>query len=77
MATRPQSRIVSQPNVMAGAPTIKGTRVTVAAILGQLAAGSSFEELLEDYPSIQYDDIRAALAFAAQTVPMERELIVA
>jgi len=77
MVTDLLTHVVSQPNVMAGAPTIRGTRITVSAILGQLAAGSSFEELLQDYPSLAQDDIRAALAFAAQMLPAERERIVA
>lgn len=43
-------RITADPGIMAGVPTIRGTRVTVSAILGQLASGSTVEELLADYP---------------------------
>lgn len=62
---------------MAGAPTIRGTRVTVSAVLGQLAAGSTVDEVLEDYPSLERDDVRAALAFAAESVPQARPSAVA
>lgn len=65
-------RITADPTIMAGAPTIRGTRVTVSAVLGQLAAGSTLEQLLIDYPSLTADDIYAALAFAADTMPQER-----
>lgn len=57
---------------MAGAPTVRGTRVTVSAVLGQLAAGSTVDELLADYPSLTRDDVSAALAFAAASLPQER-----
>ncbi|MDR0417670.1 MAG: DUF433 domain-containing protein [Propionibacteriaceae bacterium] len=70
-------RITADPAVMAGAPTIRGTRVTVSAVLGQLAAGSTVDEVLEDYPSLERDDVRAALAFAAESVPQARPSAVA
>lgn len=47
--------------------------MTVAAVLGQLAAGRDIEEILDDYPYLERDDIRAALEFAAAAV-QEREL---
>jgi uncharacterized protein (DUF433 family) len=49
----------------------------VSAVLGQLAAGSTVEELLADYPSLTRDDVLAALAFAAETMPQERPFIAA
>mgnify|MGYP000856953292 FL=1 len=70
-------RIVSDPALMAGVPTIRGTRVTVAAVLGQLGAGLSVDELLEHYPSITRDDVSAALAFAAASLPTERPFVAA
>ena len=57
-------RIIMDPNVMGGKPCIKGTRVTVGTIVGLLASGSSFEEILELYPYLKEEDIRAALAYA-------------
>jgi uncharacterized protein (DUF433 family) len=58
-------RIVCTPGVVSGKPRIKGTRVTVGAILGQLAVGHSVDEVLLDYPYIQREDVLAALRYAA------------
>jgi uncharacterized protein (DUF433 family) len=66
-------RITVNPNRISGLPCIRDTRVTVSAVLGQLAAGSSIEEILVDYPYLEPDDILAALEFAAAAV-QEREL---
>lgn len=66
-------RISIDPSRMGGLPCIRDTRVTVAAVLGQLAAGRSIEHVLEDYPYLEYADILAALEFAAAAV-QEREL---
>jgi len=54
------------PNVMGGKPCIRGLRVTVGMILGELAAGRTVEQLLADYPYLNEADIREALAYAAQ-----------
>ena len=66
-------RITIDPNRMSGLACIRDTRVTVSAVLGQLAAGRSFEEVLADYPYLERADILAALEFAAAAV-QEREL---
>ncbi len=66
-------RITIDPNRMSGLPCIRDTRVTVSAVLGQLAAGRSIEEILVDYPYLERDDVLAALEFAAAAV-QEREL---
>jgi len=73
----PNERITADPAIMAGAPTIRGTRVTVSAVLGQLASGSTIEELLIDYPSLVREDVLAALAFAAESLPHERPFVAA
>ena len=65
-----QSRISIDPKVMAGKSVIKGRRVPVEVIVGALAAGDSFEEVCEGY-LLSYEDIRAALAYAANTVSEE------
>ncbi|MDR1449580.1 MAG: DUF433 domain-containing protein [Propionibacteriaceae bacterium] len=70
-------RITADAAVMAGAPVVRGTRVTAAAVLGQLAAGSTVDELLADYPSLAREDVYAALAFAARAVPQERPFVAA
>ncbi|WP_419552285.1 DUF433 domain-containing protein [Candidatus Poriferisodalis sp.] len=66
-------RITVDPHRMGGLPCIRDLRVTVATVLGQLAAGRTREELLSDYPYLETDDITAALEFAAARVS-EREL---
>lgn len=58
---------------MGGLPCIRDTRVTVTAVLGQLAAGRTVEEVLTDYPYLEREDVLAALEFAAAAV-QEREL---
>lgn len=70
-----QERITVDPNRMRGLPSIRDTRVTVSAVLGQLAAGASIDELLADYPYLEREDILAALEYAAAAA-QERELAV-
>jgi uncharacterized protein (DUF433 family) len=65
-------RITADPARMAGAPTIRNTRVTVTAVLGQLAAGRTIDEILADYPYLEREDILAVLEFATESI--EREL---
>ena len=62
------TRITRDPAVMAGRPCIRGMRVTVGALLAQLAAGRSHEQVLEEFPYLERADILAALAFAAWRV---------
>jgi uncharacterized protein (DUF433 family) len=59
---------------MMGKPCIKGTRITVEVILRKLGAGRSFLELREAYPQLTEDDIRDALAFAADYMQHETVL---
>lgn len=65
------NRIVVDPEIRFGKPTICGTRITVADILGWLASGMSFEEVIEDYPYIGRDDILAALEYGASSTRCE------
>lgn len=58
------NRIVLDPKIMVGKPTIKGTRITVQLILGLLAQGATPEELIIEYPHITKEDIYACLLFA-------------
>jgi uncharacterized protein (DUF433 family) len=66
-------RITVDPGQMGGLPCIRGVRITVSAVLGQLAAGQSIEDLLADFPYLEREDIFAALEYAAAAVS-EREL---
>ena len=59
-------RIATDPEADHGNACIKGTRVTVAAVLDDLAAGKSHDEILNGYPELALDDIRAAVAYAAE-----------
>jgi uncharacterized protein (DUF433 family) len=57
--------IVSDPNIMIGKPTLSGTRITVELILDKLASGETVEQILDDYPHVTLEGVRAALAFAS------------
>lgn len=57
--------ITIQPGKRSGKPCIRGLRMTVADVLGYLAAGMTHEEVLRDFPYLTEEDIRACLAFAA------------
>lgn len=65
-------RIVTDPAIMTGKPVIKGTRLTVELILRQLAQGQTMEEILENYPQLQQEDILACLAYATEAISKER-----
>lgn len=58
-------RIVMDPRIMVGKPTVKGTRITVEMILRKLGAGMTPDEILQDHPHLTPHDIRAAQVFAA------------
>ena len=66
------TRITVDNNIMLGKPTIRGMRITVEQILKALAAGVSFEELLQDYPELEVEDLQAVLAYAADLVSETR-----
>jgi uncharacterized protein (DUF433 family) len=58
-------RISVDPKVCHGKPVIKGTRVLVSNILGYLATGSTFEDVVKDYPQIKKEDILDAISFGS------------
>lgn len=58
-------RIAIDPAVVHGRPAVRGTRVRVTDVLALLAAGATEAEILEDYPYLSSEDIRACLAYAA------------
>jgi uncharacterized protein (DUF433 family) len=64
------ARISIDPQICFGKPCIRGTRIWVSLLLDFLATGSTIEELLEDYPHLQREDILAAIAYGAE---MSRE----
>lgn len=62
-------RIEINPEIMVGKPVIRGTRIPVELILRRLAAGFPEDEILRGYPRLSPEDIRAALAYAADCIP--------
>lgn len=66
-------RITQNPEVMGGRACIRGMRVTVGMIVGQIAAGVSIDEILRDYPYLEPEDISQALRYAAWRAE-EREI---
>ena len=60
-----QRIITIEPGKRGGKPCIRGMRITVADILGWLASGMSYDQILKDFPELTEEDIRACLAYAA------------
>ena len=67
-------RITQNPQVMGGKASIRGMRVTVGMIVGQIGAGNTIEEILADYPYLEREDILQALRYAAWLAE-EREIV--
>lgn len=65
---RALTRITFDPKVMGGKPCIRGLRVTVGTIVGLIASGHSFGDILKAYPYLEEGDLREALAYAAWRV---------
>lgn len=66
-------RITINPEQMGGLPCIRGLRIPVTTVLGQLAAGQTYRQILADFPDLEEADLYAALEYAAEAV-QEREL---
>ncbi len=60
-----QSRITIEPDKRGGKPCIRGLRITVYDVLDYLASDMTEQEILEDFPDLTHEDIKASLAFAA------------
>ena len=67
-----QGIITIEPGKRGGKPCVRGLRITVGDVLGWLAAGMSHQDILDDYPELTEQDIRACLAYAADR---ERRLV--
>ena len=61
-----RDRIVIDPEIRFGKPSVRGTRITVGDVLSYLASGMTEQQVLADFPQLTSDDIRACLAFAAE-----------
>jgi uncharacterized protein (DUF433 family) len=69
-------RITQQPEMMGGKACVRGMRITVGMIVGQIGAGHSVEDVLADYPYLEREDIMQALRYAAWRAE-EREVVLA
>ena len=67
------TRITMDPAQMGGVPCIRHMRIPVSTVVGMVAEGISFEEILQSYPDLELEDIRESLQFAAEAV-REREI---
>jgi uncharacterized protein (DUF433 family) len=65
-------RITANPQIFGGKPIIRGRRLAVEHVLGMLAAGDTIETILEGYPWLEVDDVRACLVYARRVVGHER-----
>lgn len=61
-----RDHIIVDPNVCHGQACIKGTRIMVSVVLDNLAAGQQVDEIVQSYPSLTTEDVRAAMAYAAE-----------
>jgi uncharacterized protein (DUF433 family) len=66
------NRITADPAIFGGKPIIRGMRVSVELVLSLLAQGEAIEAVLDDYPDLEPDDIRACLAYAHAVVANDR-----
>jgi uncharacterized protein (DUF433 family) len=70
--TAEQSSITLDPNVLAGKPVIRGTRMSVEFVIGLMADGWSEADILANYPGIRHEDILACLSYAREALSSER-----
>jgi len=68
-------RIEINPKIMFGKPVVKGTRITVEQILRKLGSGETIQEIIEDHPHLETEDIYAAVDFAADYLAQEEILL--
>jgi uncharacterized protein (DUF433 family) len=66
------SRITLDPNILAGKPVVRGTRLSVEFVIGLMAEGWSEAEILSNYPEITHDDIISCLAYARDMLSSEK-----
>ncbi len=71
MDTTLLNRITANPSILTGKPVIRGMRISVEQILKMLSRGISHQDILNEYPLLEEDDIRACLLFAASRVSNE------
>ena len=67
-------RIAVDPKIMQGKPVVKGTRIPVELILRKLGEGATERDLLDAYPNLTADDLRAAMTYAADALAHEENI---
>lgn len=65
-------RITADPDIFGGKPIVRGMRISVELILSLLAQGEGVDEIIEDYPGLEAEDIRACLAYAHAVIANDR-----
>jgi uncharacterized protein (DUF433 family) len=70
-----QTHIIRNPQIVGGAPVIKGTRIPIRTILASLAEGAQIEDILTDFPTLTEADIWAVIAFAAASAEEDLPLL--
>ena len=66
------TRITADPAIFGGKPIVRGMRISVEFVLSLLAQGETADDILDDYPDLEADDIRACLAYAHAVVANDR-----
>jgi uncharacterized protein (DUF433 family) len=74
MTMKWQDYIEERKDVMTGKPVFKGTRLTVEFVLKQLGAGMSHQDMLDQYPTLKPEHLRAAMLYAADVVGMDQAI---
>lgn len=69
------NRITNNPNILTGKPVVRGMRLSVEHVLKMLARGISHKDIMDEYPFLEEDDIRACLLYAATIISHEEEKI--
>ena len=64
-------RIVSDPDICGGKPTVRGTRITVETVLAHLSAGDTQDDIIAAYPELRDEDVRACLKYARSVISRE------
>ena len=73
METTLLNRITNNPSILTGKPVIRGMRMSVEHVLKMLARGISNKEIIEEYPFLEEDDIKACLLYAATIIAQEEK----
>ncbi len=67
-----RDHITVDPQILVGKPVVKGTRISVELVIDLLAAGWTQEQVLDSYPTLKTDDVRACLAYASEILHSEK-----